>query len=191
MDWAEAARKYFNDKGPLVGTGWYKPPEGLGGDYKGAAVGTSPAYSFSSAVCECRVDLDTGLVKIDKVFDFHDCGTPVNPLSVHGQVEGAIVMGAGETLMEDVTYDDKGRVVNPNLHDYLLMTIKDAPEIFSGIVESYEPEGPFGAKEVGEGATLPVLASVAHAIANATGVWIKDLPITPEKILKALKKKKN
>jgi len=191
MDWAEAARKYFNDNGPLVGTGWYKPPDGLGGDYKGAAVGTSPAYSFSSAVCECRVDLDTGLVKIDKVFDYHDCGTPINPLSVHGQVEGAIVMGAGETFLEDVTYDDKGRVVNPNLHDYLLMTIKDAPEIFSGIVESYEPEGPYGAKEVGEGATLPVLASVAHAIANATGVWIKDLPITPEKILKALKDKKN
>ena len=191
MDWAEAARKYFNDNGPLVGTGWYKPPDGLGGDYKGAAVGTSPAYSFSSAVCECRVDLETGLVKIDKVFDYHDCGTPINPLSVHGQVEGAIVMGAGETLLEDVTYDDKGRVVNPNLHDYLLMTIKDAPEIFSGIVESYEPEGPFGAKEVGEGATLPILASVAHAIADATGVWIKDLPITPEKILKALKEKKN
>ncbi|MCJ7582571.1 MAG: molybdopterin-dependent oxidoreductase, partial [Candidatus Aminicenantes bacterium] len=171
MDWAEAARKYFNDNGPLVGTGWYKPPDGLGGDYKGAAVGTSPAYSFSSAVCECRVDLETGLVKIDKVFDYHDCGTPINPLSVHGQVEGAIVMGAGETLMEDVAYDDRGRVVNPNLHDYLLMTIKDAPEIFSGIVESYEPEGPYGAKEVGEGATLPVLASVAHAIADATGVW--------------------
>jgi 4-hydroxybenzoyl-CoA reductase alpha subunit len=189
LDWAEAARKYFNEQGPLVGTGWYKPPEGMGGDYKGAAVGTSPAYSFSSSVCECHVDLETGKVKIDKVFDFHDCGTPINPLSVHGQVEGAIVMGVGETLMEDVVYDKKGQVLNPNLHDYLLMTIKDAPEIFSGIVDSYEPEGPYGAKEVGEGATLPILASVAHAIANATGIWIKDLPITPEKILSAIKDK--
>jgi len=187
MAWAEAARKYFNDNGPLVGTGWYKPPEGLGGDYKGAAVGTSPAFSFSSSVCECRVDLDTGKVKIEKVIDYHDCGTPINPQAVHGQVEGAVVMGTGETIMEDVVYDEKGNILNPNLHDYLLMTIKDAPEIFSGIVDSYEPEGPYGAKEVGEGATLPVLASVAHAIANATGVWIKDLPITPEKILKALK----
>ena len=69
------------------------------------------------------------------------------------------------------------------------MTIKDVPEIFSGIVESFEQEGPYGAKEIGEGATLPVLAAVGHAIANATGVWIKELPITPEKILKALKKK--
>lgn len=189
MAWEEAARKYFNDQGPLVGTGWYKPPEGLGGDYKGAAVGTSPAYSYGSSVCECCVDLETGKVKIKKFTDFHDCGTPINPQAVHGQVKGAIVMGAGETIMEDVLYDEKGNILNPNLHDYLLMTIKDAPEIFSGIVESYEPEGPYGAKEIGEGATLPVLAAVAHAIANATGVWIKELPITPERILKALKKK--
>jgi 4-hydroxybenzoyl-CoA reductase alpha subunit len=189
MDWAEAARKYFNNNGPLVGTGWYKPPEGLGGDYKGAAVGTSPAFSFSSSVCECSVDLDTGKVRIEKFVDYHDCGTPINPLAVHGQVEGAVVMGASETVMEEVLYDEKGNILNPNLHDYLLMTIKDAPDIFSGIVDSHEPEGPFGAKEVGEGATLPVLAAVAHAIANATGVWIKDLPVTPEKILKALKAK--
>jgi len=191
MEWAEAARKYFNELGPLVGTGWYKPPEGLGGDYKGAAVGTSPAYSFGSSVCECSVDLETGKVRIEKFTDYHDCGTPVNPQAVHGQVEGAVVMGTGETIMEEVMYDEKGSILNPNLHDYMLMTAKDAPEIFSGIVESYEPEGPYGAKEVGEGATLPVLAAVAHAIANATGVWIKELPITPEKILKALKKKKN
>jgi len=189
IEWAEAARKYFNAHGPLVGTGWYKPPEGLGGDYKGAAVGTSPAYSFSSSVCECRVDLETGKVKIDRFTDFHDCGTPINPQAVHGQVEGAVVMGSGETIMEDVQYDDRGYILNPNLHDYLLMTIKDVPEIFSGIVDSYEPEGPYGAKEVGEGATLPVLAAVAHAIAHATGVWIKDLPITPEKILRAIKHK--
>jgi 4-hydroxybenzoyl-CoA reductase subunit alpha len=191
MEWAEAARKYFNDNGPLVGTGWYKPPSGLGGEYKGAAVGTSPAFSFSSSVCECRVDLETGKVNIERITDFHDCGTPINPQAVHGQVEGAVVMASGEVLMEEVVYDKKGNVCNPNLHDYLLMTIKDAPAIFSGIVDSFEPEGPYGAKEVGEGATLPVLASVAHAIANATGVWIKELPITPERILKALRQTGN
>lgn len=190
MEWPEAARKYFNEQGPLVGTGWYKPPQGLGGDYKGAAVGTSPAFSFSTSICECAVDLETGKVSIEKFTDFHDCGTPINPQAVHAQVEGAIVMGTGETIMEEVMYDEKGNILNPNLHDYLLMTIKDAPEIFSGIVESYEPQGPYGAKEVGEGATLPVLAAVAHAIANAAGVWIKELPITSEKILKALKAKK-
>ncbi|MFQ5502274.1 MAG: molybdopterin cofactor-binding domain-containing protein, partial [Phycisphaerae bacterium] len=122
--------------------------------------------------------------------DYHDCGTAINPQAVHGQVEGAVVMGTGETIMEDVQFDAKGRILNPNLHGYLTMTIKDAPEIFSGLVESYEPRGPFGAKEIGEGSTLPVLGAVAHAIANATGVWITDLPITPEKILDALREKR-
>jgi 4-hydroxybenzoyl-CoA reductase subunit alpha len=187
VPWEEVARRYFNERGPLVGTGCYKPPEGLGGDYKGSTVGTSPAYSFGSAVCEVSVDLETGKVTIERFTDYHDCGTPINPQAVHGQVEGAVVMSAGETIMEDVQFDDKGQILNPNLHGYLVMTIKDAPEIFSGIVDSYEPRGPFGAKEVGEGSTLPVLGAVAHAIANATGVWIRDLPITPEKILKALR----
>jgi 4-hydroxybenzoyl-CoA reductase subunit alpha len=189
IPWEEVARKYFNDNGPLVGTGCYKPPDGLGGDYKGATVGTSPAYSFGTSVCELSVDLETGKVKIDRFTDFHDCGTPINPQAVHGQVEGAIVMGAGEIVMEDVQFDEQGQILNPNLHGYPIMTIKDAPEIFSGIVDSYEPRGPYGAKEIGEGSTLPVLGAVAHAIANATGVWIKDLPITPEKILNALRSK--
>lgn len=189
VDWAEAARKYFNENGPLVGSGCYKPPDGLGGDYKGATVGTSPAYSFGSAVCEVSVDLETGKVRVERFTDYHDCGTPINPQAVHGQVEGAIVMTAGETVMEDVQFDAKGRILNPNLHGYLMMSIKDAPEIFSDLVDSYEPRGPFGAKEIGEGATLPVLGAVAHAIANATGVWIKDLPITPEKILAALRER--
>jgi len=189
VPWEEVARRYFNDHGPLVGTGCYKPPDGLGGDYKGATVGTSPAYSFGSAVCEVAADLETGKVKIERFTDYHDCGTPINPQMVHGQVEGAVVMGASETILEDVQFDGHGRIMNPNLHGYLMMTIKDAPEIFSGIVDSYEPGGPFGAKEIGEGSTLPVLGAVAHAIANATGAWIKDLPITPEKILKAMREK--
>ena len=186
VPWEEVARKYFNDNGPLVGTGWYKPPDGLGGDYKGATVGTSPAYSFGSSVCEVAVDLETGKVKIERFTDYHDCGTPINPQMANGQVEGAIVMGAGETIMEEVRFDDQGRILNADLHGYLMMTIKDAPEIFSGLVDSYEPAGPFGAKEIGEGTTLPVLGAVAHAIANATGIWVKELPITPERIRNAL-----
>jgi 4-hydroxybenzoyl-CoA reductase alpha subunit len=189
VPWEEAARKYFNDNGPPVGTGWYKPPEGLGGDYKGATVGTSPAYSFGSSVCEVSVDLETGKVDVERFTDYHDCGTPINPMAAHGQVEGAIVMSAGETIMEGVEFDKKGQLLNANLKGYLTMTIKDAPEIFSGLVDSYEPRGPFGAKEIGEGSTLPVLGAVAHAIANATGVWVKDLPITPEKILDAIRDK--
>ncbi len=187
MEWSVAARSYFNQFSSLIGQGWYKPPEGLGGDYKGAVVGTSPAYSFGAAVCEVNVDMATGKVRVERFWDFHDCGTPINPMAVHGQVEGAIVMSSGETIMEDMVFDEVGRLVNPNLHEYLLMTIGDAPQIFSGIAESYEPAGPFGAKEIGEGATVPVLGAVASAIADAIGVWITDLPITPEKILAAIK----
>ena len=98
-------------------------------------------------------------------------------------------MTSGETIMEDMVFDEKGKLLNPNLHEYLLMTIKDAPEVHSGIADSYEPEGPFGAKEIGEGATVPVLGAVASAIADAIGVWITDLPITPEKVLKAIREK--
>jgi 4-hydroxybenzoyl-CoA reductase subunit alpha len=186
MEWSAAAHRYFQDNGPLVGTGCYSPPKGLGGAYKGAAVGTSPAYSFGSSVCELAVDLETGKVTVERFTDFHDCGTPINPMAVHGQVEGAIVMGASETLLEEVRFDDEGRLLTPDLHDYVIASIHEAPEIFSGLVDSYEPEGPYGAKEIGEGSTLPVLGAVAHAVAMATGVWIKKLPITPERIVEVL-----
>jgi 4-hydroxybenzoyl-CoA reductase subunit alpha len=134
--------------------------------------------------------MDTGSVRVDRFWDFHDCGTPINPMAAHGQVEGAVVMTSGEALMEEMVFDDQGKLLNPNLHEYLLMTIRDAPEIFSGFADSYEPAGPFGAKEIGEGATVPVLGAVASAIADAIGVWITDLPITPAKILQAINSQK-
>jgi 4-hydroxybenzoyl-CoA reductase subunit alpha len=190
LAWDEAARRYFNQNSSLIGRGWYKPPEGLGGDYKGAVVGTSPAYSFGASVCEVSVDMETGKVRVERFWDVHDCGTPINPMAVHGQVEGAVVMTTGEAIMEEMVFDDQGKLLNPNLHEYLLMTIRDAPEIFSGIADSYEPAGPFGAKEIGEGATVPVLGAVASAIADAIGVWITDLPITPAKILQAINSQK-
>jgi hypothetical protein len=111
------------------------------------------------------------------------------PLAFHGQVEGSIVMGAGEVLTEDVIFDKKGNILNPNLHDYLIPTIADAPEIDSCAVPSYEPRGPYGAKEVGEGSMVPVLGSIANAIYDAVGVRITSLPITAEKVLKALQEK--
>ncbi len=189
VPWEEAATKHFSAKGPLIGKGFYSPPEGLGGKYKGAAVGTSPAYSFSTSVCEVDVDMKTGKVKVLNFWDAHDCGTAINPLAVEGQVEGAVVMGMSETLLEDQVFDHTGRHKNPDLHNYLIATAADMPEIHSTIVDSYEPAGPYGAKEVGEGATLPVLGAVANAIADAIGVYIKELPITPEKVLKAIKEK--
>lgn len=189
IPWEEAANAHFSSQGPLLGKGHYSPPEGLGGKYKGAAVGTSPAFSFSASVCEVDVDMETGKVKVLNFWDAHDCGTAINPMAVEGQVEGAIVMGMSETLLEDEVYNNNGKLLNGDLHNYLIATSAEATNINSSIVDSYEPAGPFGAKEVGEGATLPVLGAIANAVADAIGVRITELPITPEKVIKAIKSK--
>lgn len=189
LPWHEVAARCFSENGPLVGRGHYSPPEGLGGDFKGATVGTSPAYSFTACVVEVDVDTETGQVKVVKITDAHDVGRPINPMAVEGQAEGAIAMMLGETLLEEVAFKENGELANPNLHDYLLPTAQDVPPIDSGTVESYEPQGPFGAKEVGEGATLPVIGAIANAIEDAIGVRINSLPITAEKVLAALRAK--
>ncbi|MCH8325042.1 MAG: molybdopterin-dependent oxidoreductase [Bacteroidetes bacterium] len=191
IPWSEAAKLYFSENGPLIGKGHYSPPKGLGGTYKGAAIGTSPAFSFSASVCEVKVDMETGKVKVLNFWDAHDCGTAINPMAVEGQVEGAIVMGMSEALLEEEVFDSNGKMLNADLHNYLIATSAETPDIDSTIVDSYEPEGPFGAKEVGEGATLPILGAIANAVADAIGVRIFELPITPEKVLKAIKEKSN
>ncbi len=191
IPWEEAGFTHFSKKGPLVGKGHYSPPKGLGGKYKGAAVGTSPAYSFSATVCEVDVDMETGKVRVLNFWDAHDCGTAINPMAAEGQAEGAVVMGMSEVLFENEIFDKNGKMLNADLHNYIIATSADMPEINSTIVDSYEPEGPFGAKEIGEGATLPILGAIANAIANAIGVQIFELPITPEKVLKAIRSKKD
>lgn len=133
------------------------------------------------------MDLETGFVTVDRITDFSDAGTVINPVTFHGQVEGSMVMGLGETLMEDTVVGPDGRFTNANLHDYLIPTIGDVPEITTVAVESYEPNGPFGAKEIGEGSLLPVLGAIANAVYDACGVRVTELPITPEKILRGLR----
>lgn len=190
MDWDEAARHAFSMSGPVVGKGHYQPPKKLGGDFKGGTVGTSPAYSFSTAVCEVEVDLETGFVTVLRFTDYSDAGTVINPVTFHGQVEGGIIMGLGETLIEDTLHNPDGTLMNPDLHGYLIPTICDTPDIRTKAVESYEPRGPYGAKEIGEGCLLPVLGAIANAIYDACGVRVTELPITPERILKGLKAQK-
>ncbi|MEE8385296.1 MAG: molybdopterin cofactor-binding domain-containing protein, partial [Dehalococcoidia bacterium] len=182
VPWADAAARHFSEKGPLVGKGWYSPPEALGGGHKGSTVGTSPAYSFSACVAEVEVDMETGQVTVTKLTDAHDVGTPINPMSVEGQCEGAGVMMLSEALLEDVMFDDEGRIKNPSLHDYLIATSCDAPEMDSTVVPSYEPQGPYGAKECGEGSTLPVIGAIANAVSEAIGARVSELPITPERV---------
>jgi 4-hydroxybenzoyl-CoA reductase subunit alpha len=185
---SEIATKFFRLKGPLISAGIYNPPN-LGGKYKGAAVGTSPAYSFCAMAAEVDVDVDTGEVKVTKVYAAHDSGTVINPVTFHGQVEGSIIMGVGETLMEGVTHNN-GILLNPNFHDYLIPTIADAPEVESVTVPVRDPNGPFGAKEVGEGSILPVMGAIANAIEDACGARVKTLPITAEKVLNAMREAK-
>ena len=188
LTFKEAARIAYLEKGSIVGTGKYKPPK-LGGSYKGAAVGTSPAYGCSAQVVEVSVDLETGKVTVDDMTDAHDCGFAINRNSVEGQMEGSLSMGLGEATMEEVKFDDKGRILNANLAEYKIPTSLDMPGIKTIIVESHEPNGPFGAKEVGEGAIMPTIPAILNAVYDATGVRINELPLTPERVYLSLKKR--
>jgi 4-hydroxybenzoyl-CoA reductase alpha subunit len=186
LTFKEASRIAYLAKGTIVGIGKYKP-QFLGGKYKGAAVGTSPAYGCSAQVVEVDVDLETGQVTIEKVVDAHDCGKAINRTSVEGQMQGSISMGIGECMHEEVKFDQKGNVINNDLAEYKLVTALDMPPVDAIIVETNEPNGPYGAKEVGEGAIMPTIPAVLNAIYDATGVRIYELPLTPERIYQALK----
>ncbi len=185
----EVAREFFVRKGPLVGKGSYAPPK-LGGTFKGAAVGTSPAYSFAAQISEVVIDEETGEIDVKEVWDVHDCGQVINPSLLHGQVHGALFMGMGESIWEQVLFDDKGKILNPNLGEYRLPTAVDMPKVTSQLVESYEPAGPWGVKEVGEGATIPTMGCYANAIYDAMGIRVNSLPLSYEKVWRALKEKR-
>lgn len=186
LTFKEAARIAFFEKGQVIGTGKYKPPE-LGGSYKGAAVGTSPAYGCSAQVVEVSVDMETGKITVDKMTDAHDCGFAINRTSVEGQMQGSLEMGLGEALFEEVKFGDKGRILNANLSEYKIPTALDMPNVDCIIVESNEPAGPFGAKEVGEGAIIPTIPAILNAVYDAIGVSIQELPLTPERVFMALR----
>ncbi|MBI5250078.1 MAG: molybdopterin-dependent oxidoreductase [Desulfomonile tiedjei] len=189
LTFREAARLAYLKGGTLVGTGKYKPHR-LGGSYKGAAVGTSPAYGCSAQIVEVTVDLETGEVTVDNMTDAHDCGLAVNRTLVEGQMHGSLSMGLGETLFEEVKFDSRGRIVNASLGEYRIPTALDMPNVKGIIVESNEPNGPYGAKEVGEGAIMPTIPAILNAIYDATGVRVNELPVTSERLFMATKTKK-
>ncbi|MHB8598327.1 MAG: molybdopterin cofactor-binding domain-containing protein [Ktedonobacteraceae bacterium] len=172
--------------GALISSGSYTPPEGIHGDYKGAGVGPSPAYSYSTCVARVAVDVETGEIIVEKLWLAHDVGQSINPLLVAGQVEGGAYMGYGEAVMEQQIFR-KGRHKIPSLLDYKLPSTVDTPEIETILVEVPDLEGPFGAKEAGQGPLNPVIPAIANAIYDAVGVRIDEVPITPDKVLKALK----
>jgi 4-hydroxybenzoyl-CoA reductase subunit alpha len=172
--------------GALVAAGSYAPPEGIGGDYKGAGVGPSPAYSYSACVAQVAVDIETGEVNVEKLWMAHDVGQSINPLLVAGQVEGGAYMGFGEAMMEQQVFR-KGRHKIPSLLDYKLPTTLDTPEIETILIEIPDREGPFGGKEAGQGPLNPVIPAIANAIYDAAGVRIDETPITPDKVLRYLR----
>jgi CO/xanthine dehydrogenase Mo-binding subunit len=186
----EAIRLAVEPNETLMATGTYAPPEAAqGGKFKGAGVGPSPAYSYGAQVAEVTVDTETGEVRVDRITAAHDCGKAINPINVEGQVIGSVWMGLGQAVQEEMVWEG-GRLMNPGLLEYRSASTLESPPIDPIIVESNDPEGPFGAKEAGEGSLAATIPAVAHAIYDAVGVWIDTLPITPEKILKAMKDKK-
>ena len=173
--------------GTLATAGSYTPPK-IAGPYKGSGVGPSPAYSYSACVVDLDADRRTGLVHIKKVWIAHDVGRAINPLLVEGQVEGSVYMGLGEALMEEQAFR-KGLHKWPSMLEYKSPTFLDMPDVKTFIVETDDPEGPYGAKEAGQGPLLPVIPAVSAAVFDALGVWIDEVPVTPEKIVEALRRK--
>ncbi|TMG14013.1 MAG: aldehyde oxidase, partial [Chloroflexi bacterium] len=173
--------------GTLASAGSYTPPK-IAGPYKGSGVGPSPAYSYSACVVDLDADPRTGLIHVNKVWIAHDVGRAINPLLVEGQVEGSVYMGLGEALMEEQTFR-KGLHKWPSMLEYKSPTFLDIPEIETFIVETIDPEGPYGAKEAGQGPLLPVPPALCSAVFDALGVWIDEIPVTPEKVLEALRRK--
>ena len=191
MSFEEAVVAAIDFHGALSGTGSYAPPpEARGGKHKGGGVGPSPAYSYSAQVAEVSVDEETGEVTVHKVWAAHDCGRALNPVSVEGQVIGSVWMGMGQALTEEMVWKD-GLLMNPGLLEYRSPSAVESPEVEAIIVESIDPEGPFGAKEASEGSLAATIPAIANAIYDAVGVRLHEAPFTPERVLAALRAKKN
>ena len=195
VTFAEAVSFAEEKFGTLGALGSYKPPRAPG-RYKGAGVGPSPAYSYTACVVEAEVDPATGWITVPKIWIAHDIGRTINPVLARGQVEGSVYMGLSEALMEEQVFRRLPPKLSralvhkiPSLLEYKSLTSLDMPEVDTVLIEDPDPNCPFGAKEVGQGPLLPVMPAVANAIYDAVGVRIDELPITPDKVLRALELK--
>jgi len=190
VTFAEAVQLAEAKFGTIGTVGSYTPPQSAA-KYKGGGVGPSPAYSYSAAIAEVDVDPATGIVTVERIWIAHDIGQSINPALVMGQVEGSVYMGLGEALMEEMTYRGNRNVVHkfPSLLEYKSPTTMEMCEVKTYLIEDPDPNGPFGAKEVGQGPLLPVPPAVANAVYDAVGVRIDEVPITPDKVLAAMRAK--
>ncbi|OLC54252.1 MAG: hypothetical protein AUH92_04425 [Acidobacteria bacterium 13_1_40CM_4_69_4] len=187
LPFAEAVAAAEAKFGTIGTVGSYTPPPSEA-RYKGSGVGPSPAYSYSAAVVELDVDPRTGWIRVERVHLAHDVGRCINPVLVVGQVEGSVYMGLGEALMEEQVFraNRSGVHRQPSLLEYKSPTTMEMPDVVTYLIEDPDPNGPFGAKEVGQGPLLPVAPAVVNAVYDAVGVRIDEVPVTPDKILKAL-----
>jgi CO/xanthine dehydrogenase Mo-binding subunit len=187
---AEAVALAEAASGAVATVGSYRPPPSPG-KYRGAGVGPSPAYSYSAAVAEVEVDPETGIVRVPRFWIGHDVGRAINPALVLGQVEGSVYMGLGEALMEEMAYRENRRLVHkfPSMLEYKSPTTHEMCEVITYLIEEPDPNGPFGAKEAGQGPLLPVMPAIANAIYDAVAVRIDEVPMSPPKVLKALQAK--
>ena len=195
MTFAEAVQLAEAVFGTIGTTGSYTPPRSAA-RFKGGGVGPSPTYSYSAAIVEVDVDPGTGWIHVPRVWIAHDIGRALNPTLARGQVEGSVYMALGEALMEEQIFRRLPPRLShalvhkfPSILEYKSPTTMDMPEVFTELIEEPDPRGPFGAKEVGQGPLLPVMPAVANAVFDAVGVRIDEVPITPEKIVKALEAK--
>lgn len=173
-----------------LGHGWFNPrtvePDPVTGQGEFYASYAYATYAYATQIVEVEVDTETGEVAVLKVVAAHDVGRAINPRQVEAQIEGGCIMGLGNGILEEVILQN-GRILTPNLHEYLIPTVMDIPEVYPVILEETEPTGPWGAKGVGEPALIPTAAAIANAVYDAIGVRICELPLTPEKVLAALK----
>jgi 4-hydroxybenzoyl-CoA reductase subunit alpha len=184
LGFAEAVVLAEAQHGTLGSVGSYTPPKSIA-KWKGAGVGPTPTYSYSACVVELLADRESGIIRVEKVWIAHDVGRALNPVLVIGQVEGSVYMGLGEALMEEQIFR-KGLHKIPSMLDYKSPTTLEMPPVESILIETLDPEGPYGAKECGQGPLLPVIPAVANAVFDALGIRIDEVPITPEKIVAAL-----
>ena len=186
MTAAEAFVAAESKFGTLGSVGSYNTPKDVHGAYRGGTIGASPAYSFTAHLADVAVDVETGVVEVKKIWVAHDCGRAINPVLVEGQIEGSTYMGFAEAVMEEQAFKETGLHDGPSLLDYKIPTSLDCPDFEAAIVESVDPEGPYGAKEAGEGPLHSSVPAIANAIHDAIGVRLTHLPFTPGKVLAAL-----
>lgn len=186
LPFIEVVKAALADRGPITVSGTFTcPPEAQGGKHRGGAVGSTMGFSYAAQVVEVSVDEATSMVTVDKVWAALDCGRAINPLAVEGQIEGSVWMGMGQALSEETHYVN-GLPVHASLLEYRVPTIAESPPIEVAIVESHDPYGPFGAKEASEGALAGFPPALVNAVANAIGIDLNELPVTPDRIMEAL-----